>query len=491
MRSINGNGGTFFIMNITWNLIMPVLHKDLSRLSRDAKKLRKEVGLFTDKKILAQTSLDWVAIFFQWGSWNEMYVAWESKTNKSDMWHDFRRRDKIDIIITGESLLSSALEKSELNISKENLTHLVECFSSKYFPSNFSIDNKKKGLFFKKRVASYLDLPQPRFREGIEMLSDDTQMLSNHLAEHFIESVGRPGCIVNCKQMDATDIIRAFKSHNYKVKIISEEILLPLHIDAEVLPMNLNLNSNSPFSVDAFLKHYLSRIPKNSHYRFHVTEALADFVITLRVNNPDGNHLPYLPSLKELLDISNNHKSEHVRNKANTFITALTSEKEIISKAKKGDIPTCLFEQYQYIAMQISEIVNKSRESSVNFGINGIGGIDVGRVDRPMNGELLIFIVPGESTTNISFISMIIKSLMDKFSEKMVAESEDDIWVFNPNSSSEQRIINGENGVFDFKRFNAAKANLVLYGQEKSYVSQTETIVTINDNNWLIADRKH
>lgn len=470
---------------------MPVLHKDLSRLSRDAKKLRKEVGLFTDKKILAQTSLDWIAIFFQWGSWNEMYVAWESKTNKSDMWHDFRRRDKIDVIITGESLLSSALEKSELNISKENLTHLVECFSSKYFPRNFSIDNKKKGLFFKKRVASYLDFPQLRFREGIEMLSDDTQLLSNHLSEHFIEAVGRPGCIVNCKQMDATDIIRAFKGHNYNVKIISEEFLLPLHIDAEVLPMNLNRDPNSPFSVDAFLKHYLSRIPKNSHYRHHVTEALADFVITLRINNPDGNHLPYLPGLKELLDISDNHKSEHVRNKANTFITALSSEKEIISKAKKGDIPTYLFEQYQYIAMQISEIVNKSRESSVNFGINGIGGIDIGRIERPINGELLIVIMPGQSTTNISFISMIIKSLMDKFSEKMVAESEDDIWVFNPNSSSEQRIINGENGVFDFKRFNAAKANLVLYGQEKSYFSQTETIVTINDDNWLIADRKH
>lgn len=40
---------------------MPILHKDLSRLSRDAKKLRKEVGLFTSQKVSTQESLDWVA----------------------------------------------------------------------------------------------------------------------------------------------------------------------------------------------------------------------------------------------------------------------------------------------------------------------------------------------------------------------------------------------------------------------------------------------
>jgi hypothetical protein len=466
---------------------MPVLHKDLSRLSRDAKKLRKNINLFTDMKISAQESLDLVAFFFQWDSWNDMYVAWESKFDKYVIWHDLRRKDKIDIITTGESLLFNALDSTNLKIGKEELNKLVEDFSSRYNPSSFSINSKKTGFFSKKKNPNYLDLPKLRFREGLEMLASDTLGLCRHLGDNFIKTLDRPGCMVYCRQMDATDFIRVFKEHDYNVKVMSKDILLPIHIDAEILPTNLMLKEDSPFSVDTFLKHHLSRIPKSSRYRHHVTEALVDFVIALRIDNAgkrSKTNLPYLPDLKELLHISDNHESECVRNKANNFITSMSSESEIILKAKKGDIPRFLIEQYQYVSMQIREIVNKAREHSASWSINGF---DIGRTERPKQGELLVIIISGESSADISFMSMVTKSIMLKFSDKMIASSEDDIWVFNPNNIKEQGIINNENGIFDFKRFNSARANLVLYGQENSCTSQAETLVTINDNDWFIA----
>lgn len=464
---------------------MPILHKDLSRLSRDAKKLRKEVSLFTSQKVSTQESLDWVAGFFQWSSWNEMYVAWESNANQHDMWHDLRRKNKICSIITGESRLLSALKTSELNIYKENLNHIVEWFSSRYHPKKLPI-NKSTNFFFKKRTPSYLDLPKLRFREGVEMLSKDNQSLCSHLHRYFINTLERPGCIVYCKQMDVTEFYRAFKDHGYEIKIMSEDILFPSHIKAERLPMTFSLNLNSPFSVDYLLKLYLSRKAKDCCWTRHKgNEALAELVIALRNSDKSKTPLPYLPSdFKQILDISNKHKSAHVKKKANDFIAALCSDKEqIISKVKEGEPPEFLFEQYQYIAMQVSEFINKIREVSTRWEADGF---DIEKIQRPRQGELLIVVISGSSHSDISFMSMITKSIMVKFSEKLMAESEDDIWVFNPNSRLEQSIINNENDIFDFKQFNSAKANLVLYGKEESYFPQTETLVTINDNDWLI-----
>lgn len=460
---------------------MGVFHKDLTRLSRDAKKLRKEIRTTTKQDFSAQNSLDLIATFFQWNSWNEMYVAWESKREADIHWHDLRVKQKTENLFLGEKLLEKKLRNSDLTLSELHIESFLKWFSERYSPKNFSLPSTKDGLFLKARPPRYSSFSKPRFREGFAMISDDTQEICKHLGRHFIDDLERPGCVVYCKQFEAMDFFRVFSSKGYKTKILSDGAFLPGNIDAESLPLYLSMDKESPYSVDELLRYYVARNNSNENSIWYSKEnisILVDIVILTR----EPRCSLYVPSLKELFNLSKQSKSNEVKLKAETLIEIFLPTESDKIDAEKGEFGSNAIERWQYLTMQITNIVLKS-QNLYSFSCSNIGDID-----RPKQGELLLIVIPGCRTVDLTIASMITKSLMIKFSDKMVAHSEDDIWVFGPSSPAEQSILTNENNVFDFPKFNGALANLVLYGPNVVGFITVETKVTITGDYYSVED---
>lgn len=462
---------------------MGILHKDLTRLSRDAKKLRKEILSITDNNVSAQTSLDLIARFFQWHNWNEMYVAWESNNEAHIWWHERRVREKIKILLFGEKLLEKKLRDINLMLGESQIENLTKWFSEKYSPKNFSLPATKKSIFSKCKPPCYSSFPRARFREGVAMISNDTQMICKHLGEHFIDSLERPGCVVYCKQFEAMDFLRVFSSKEYKAKILSDGVLLPGNVNAESLPMSLSTNKNSPYSVDELLRYYVAQnvaMDSNSPYEGKHLRNLVDVVILMKEEKKQAALC--LPTLETIFSLSKQSKLNELKSKAKELVDfLLPTEREVVD-AENGVFKSRAIEQWQYLAMQISSVVNKSQK------IYDIGRGNIGDIERPKQGELLLIIIPGDCIVELTLSSMITKSLMNKFSDKMVAHSEDDIWIFGPSSAREQSILTNEKKVFDFPKFNSAQANLVLYGPNVEGFITVETKITISGDNYFVED---
>lgn len=83
----------------------PILHRNTDNMKRNADRLKKRIREHLNKKMEHQTALDAISCIYNWGSWNEFYLAVTSKNDNPEYrwWHNLRHVEKLEALLLGRA----------------------------------------------------------------------------------------------------------------------------------------------------------------------------------------------------------------------------------------------------------------------------------------------------------------------------------------------------------------------------------------------------
>jgi hypothetical protein len=468
---------------------MPILHKDLSRLSRDAKQLKKHLKKEHNHEMLTQQALDIIAVAFGWDNWNALYVAHEKKPDSHTWWHDMRWREKTqhieNIVHSKKEAISTVLSTK---MDEQVRSSILPWLKTRLAPPLHPIEPPQKGIlsFAKnKKPMPYSDIHPSRFREGLELVCSDTLVLTQHMKDHFLPAMDNPGMIVFCDTLEVTDFTRMFTTQGYTASFIGNGILPP---SLEVNVRNVHFhNAPKPNGIDDYLYSIKDHI--DDGWRSDKVAQLIDLVVQLRVHaqkkHRHARH--YVPTAEELSEIYQHHECERIRCAAEGMIKATSHITEHVNMALEGNPHAHYIEQWQYLTMQITEHVNFINTLCPPVRLDS--DITINEIKRPEKGEVIIIPAPHYGMTSKVYLSIVNDLLMASFSESPLCMASDDIFVLVNNRLRGTGPVQNEEHQLKFRAHNRAKSNIVFYGQYDHCTHSVDAQSTITSpSDWDIKD---
>ncbi len=448
---------------------MPILHKDLSRLSRDAKELRKHLKQNSGHNILAQESLDLVARFFGWDNWNSLFIAHKNNTDAHTWWHDMRWREKTQYIENHPS--SKAVQKGD-EVAADNdfdfLSFAAKWLRNRFLPPKNALNSKTKSrtpFFGGSKSTPYSNIHRSRFREGLELVCPDTLTLTQHIGEHFLPAVETPGLIIFCQMSETLDFARMLNNQGYNTSMISDACELDRSLNIESKPLQfLTFKSEDAehCDIDQYLHSLKQHIPDG--YRVHIVVQYIDFIINLRIFEASKSRWSYpsLHTIEDIINIYQTHESEEIRLAAKSLMDFLPITQDEIENIIKGNASARCVEQWQYITMQVSEALRFIQGKCAPVLLDH--AVRPSEIERPQKKEAILFPISCNVHTHRVHLSIINDMLMSSFSNSPFLIGSDDIFILVSNTLRGTGPVEDGNLNLKFINHNRARANVVFYG---------------------------
>lgn len=473
---------------------MPILHKDLSRLSRDAKELRKHLKQNFDHNILAQDSLDLVARFFGWDNLNSLFVAHKNNSDVHTWWHDMRWREKREYIESQPG--NKAFQKGSETASPLDMDILLvatKWLKSRFSPPNNVLELKvksKMSFFGGSKSTPYSNIHRSRFREGLEIVCTDTLTLTQHMGEHFLPSLETPGLIIFCQISETLDFARMLNNQGYNISIIEDSFELDRSLNVEFKPLRFSTSKGEgmdTYGINQYLNSLKQYIPDG--YRVHIVEQYLDFIINLRIFEAGKSRSAYptLHTVEDIINIYQTHESEEIRLAAKKLIDSVPVSQDEIESIIKGNAPVRCIEQWQYITMQVSQSILTLREMCTPHPLDY--AVELSEIKRPQKKEAILFPVTSSEYKNRIHLSIINDMLMSSFSNSPFLVGEDDIFILGTNTLRGTGPLQDDNSNLKFINHNRARANVVFYGVYGRCSSDVDTQSIVDTpSDWTIKD---
>jgi hypothetical protein len=490
----NGNGSTY-LDNIAWSLIMKILHKDLSRLSRNAKNLRKHLKQNFNHNILAQESLDLIAQFFGWDTWNSLYVAHQKNAGIHTYWHDMRWREKTQY---AENRLRSELariKKDSKAYEESDLLHSTATWIKNQFTPNLnSLQSKGKmtlPFLGTPKPIQYSEMHPSRLREGIEFICPDTSILTQHMKEHFLPDMGNPGLIIFCSTLETLDFARMLSYQGYRTSLLANDIKSPRSLNIETKSLRFFASQEETamnlYGIDQYLEVLKQHL--RDDYQSNIVRQYIDFIIKLRIYDARKKDyaLPSIHTVAELVNIHLNHESKEISLSAKAIVESISPHTQEVESALRGKPSNSFMEQWQYFTMLIYENINFARE--ICYPQKMGNQITINEIERPQEKEAILIPITSESYSHRVHLSIINDMLMSSFSQSSSLMGLDDVFTLATNTLIGLGPVTNLDNNLKFIQHNRAKSNIVYYGEGARCTHTVDTQITVESpSKWKVKD---
>lgn len=480
---------------------MPFLYKHKDRLVRDAKKIRKLFREEFKKEIKNQSALDLVAGCLGWESWNKMHTA---NHKMHSWWHDMRWREKIELL---NHHMTSSIDKidedEKLFLSIEQREKIIDVLTSSLRPPINPMGNQKKGYVQslvsafnsnKHPIGSYLSFDDSRRREGVFFVPKKQSDVTEHLKHFFLPENDYPDCVISSgTTLESVDFVRCFSEQGYKIVLLDDKLKLPhtiKHKSLTLLP-NFNDDKTDPFGIHRYLTTHVSQHQNLSEDRYY-QKALDMIDLTMLTStNPKSNEfdgtLLQTPSLSRVLDVFEKENNDTKKATIQILVKNIYSGQETIESIQqkittKQD--SVVLEQWQYVTMQISSIVDFIREKYASHIFSSAEATSY-IVDLKRDEERCVyFFTPSlnQGFTENSHSQIIFDMLKLKL-ENDGPSIKGDLWFLSPYDFANYSKVVNKNNTFDFEQLNRSGINLFIYDENVNCSSEFDTVIYHEQNN--------
>jgi hypothetical protein len=472
---------------------MLILHKNPDRLLRDAKKLKKHANKKLNIPMTAQESIDIIAQLFDWNGWNAMYVAMQKPNKNHTFWHDMRWREKVThmegrpLSVARGLTVYGAISDAKIISIASLLTDML----SPYQDVNGIVQAGFLGRFSDKLFTGkmkYSGFSVSRCREGVEVISSNTLLLSDHLRRSFLPEMSDPNCVVFCEHAYAIDFVRAFTNRGYKIIVTGENMDVSPKANIDVRPWVPDRYGpqESPFSLRSYL---LQSLDEDIGMFYDLARALVRLATSqgfrhehrIRIRVPTiadcaliwlGDEAgPDLQDAKWILSFVYGG-AEHVTN-------------DVLNAITKGDASRPAIERWSYAAMQLTELVQHVNELYMSSGSQAVS-----EFERQCVPTVYLHALDRSHKDNMHG-SIMFKMILERLAEIYPLVKED-LWLIIP-TKYWRRYLSPGNGraAFDFKKYNSVGVNVMCYGEYVDLNGLFDTTVTINKKDDTFKDSRY
>jgi hypothetical protein len=337
----------------------------------------------------------------------------------------------------------------------------------------------------------YSDFSVSRSREGVEVVSSNTLLLSDHLRHSFLPEMSDPSCVAFCEQAYAIDFVRAFTERGYKIIMTGQDLNVSPSVNVDFRPWVPD--SYAPHESTFSLRRYLlESLEEESAMFYDLARALGRLATSPRFHHEHRINIR-IPTLADCALILRGNEACPDLQDAKWILSfayggADHVTTDVLEEITKGNASSPAIERWSYGAMQLTELAQHVNELYMTSGSQ-----PVSEFERQCGPTVYLHVLDRSHSDN-QHGSIMFKMLLERLADIYPLVKED-LWLIAP-TKYWRRYLSQDDGrdervTFDFEKYNSAGVNVMCYGEDVDLNGLFDTTVTINKKNDTFTDNRY